>query len=176
MSRRVFIYCVLAITLIAGLVRMFLVEPFQIESTSMLPTLEKGQTVWVEKFVYGIRLPFSSYQLARISLPKRSEVVAFSLPEFGQQTFIKRIIALSSDRFEIRKQKILVNGVAALRQTTAQSIETTEHIDDYGPIEIPLDHFFAMADDPKNTNDSRRWGPIPYTCLRGRVRLTFLRD
>jgi signal peptidase I len=185
-------------TVIALSVRLLFLENYHIISNSMLPNLLSGDIVFVNKMAFNFRLPFSSYELVKFKRPIRSEVIAFSLPDRGIDTFVKRVVAIEGDRVEIKNGKLFINNapvsyapVSETRQRDLAALSSpeggewllehppqgnpyliqfektpTEH---YGPVDVPKNHFFAMGDNRNDSIDSRVWGPVPYSCLKGKV-------
>lgn len=99
---------VLAIVLV---LRSFLVEPFQIPSGSMKPTLEVGDFILVNKFAYGIRLPVLDTKVIEVGDPQRGDVMVFRYPSDPNVNYIKRVIGLPGDRIAYSNDKRLtVNG------------------------------------------------------------------
>lgn len=180
-------------TVVALGVRLWIVEGFRLSSSSMYPTLLEGDLFLISKFAYSARLPFSSYELLTWRRPRRGEVVAFSLPDRGLDTFIKRVVALEGESVAIRDGKISVNGItleyrdpdtSAAPAPSPEGQEVweegaegdrysawlpTKGMADFGPVDVPPGHFFALGDNRADSVDSRRWGPVPYSLLRGRV-------
>lgn len=102
---------------VALLIRTVLIEPYRIPSGSMLPTLEIGDQVFVNKFIYGVRIPFMNkvpFQIVRP--PHRGDVIVFNNPVDESLDFIKRVIGVPGDRVEIRDEVVYVNGVEQPRQ------------------------------------------------------------
>ena len=93
------------------LLRSFLVEPFKIPSGSMIPTLQVGDFILVNKFTYGIRLPIISQKIVQINNPERGDVMVFHYPENPSIDYIKRIVGLPGDVIIYRNKQVLVNGV-----------------------------------------------------------------
>jgi len=128
--------------LIALSIRAFVIEPFRIPSGSMLPTLLIGDHLFVNKFLYGARIPFTDWRLPAIREPERGDVVVFSVarvpapngriypaderPDLPRDDFVKRIVALPGDRVEIKRGRLLVNG------EPVESLETQESFVDEG--------------------------------------------
>lgn len=96
---------------IVVLVRSFVVEPFKIPSTSMLPTLEIGDYIFVSKFRYGLTIPFAKIELANWSAPNRGEVIVFLFPRDESLHYVKRVIGLPGDRVELKASKLTINGI-----------------------------------------------------------------
>lgn len=149
----------------------------------MAPTLLVGDLVFVEKFAFGIRLPFSTYELLSFRRPTRGQVIAFTLPDRGLDVLVKRAVAIEGDTVEFRNGKLILNGVEAtyrkegktyVERLPAAGVEypieslTPEEFR-FGPVAIPAGHFFALGDNREHSADSRDWGPVPYRCLRGRL-------
>ena len=93
------------------LLRSFLVEPFKIPSGSMIPTLQVGDFILVNKFTYGIRLPIISQKIVQINNPERGDVMVFHYPENPSVDYIKRVVGLPGDVIIYRNKQLLVNGV-----------------------------------------------------------------
>lgn len=100
----------LPVLLLVFLLRGFVAEPFRIPSGSMLPTLEIGDFILVNKFTYGIRLPIIHTKLVSINQPERGDVVVFRFPPNPSQNYIKRLIGLPGDLITYRNQTLYVNG------------------------------------------------------------------
>jgi len=98
------------VLLVVFLLRSFLAEPFKIPSSSMRPTLEVGDFILVNKFVYGIRLPVIEQKIIPLADPKRGDVVVFRYPLNPSQDFIKRVIGVGGDVVEYRDKALTVNG------------------------------------------------------------------
>ena len=186
---------VLAIVLI---LRSFIVEPFQIPSESMVPTLEVGDFILVNKFTYGLRLPVIRTKVVPINDPKRGDVMVF-FPPHESRYFIKRVIGLPGDVIENRGNKLFVNGVAATQEYVGEdgkfrpndscgyvdhlyteTIDGVEHAmrkceaSQYigqgdGHWEVPEGHYFMMGDNRNNSSDSRVWGPVPEERIVGKA-------
>ncbi|WP_313328002.1 signal peptidase I [Stutzerimonas balearica] len=169
---------VLAIVLV---LRSFLVEPFQIPSGSMKPTLEVGDFILVNKFAYGIRLPVIDTKIIEVGDPKRGDVMVFRYPSDPNINYIKRVVGLpgdvirySSDRRLYVNDKLIAEtligeepgslGSAVLYR---EQLGDVEHIirKEMGRYRIepsrqwtvPQGHYFMMGDNRDNSNDSRYW-------------------
>jgi signal peptidase I len=103
--------------LIALLIRSVLVEPFKIPSGSMIPTLEVGDQVFVNKFIYGVRIPWVNYvPFVIVRPPMRGDVIVFNNPMNESLDYIKRVVGVPGDTVEIRNEVVYINGVAQARR------------------------------------------------------------
>jgi signal peptidase I len=109
------------VILIVFFLRSFLVEPFKIPSSSMVPTLLVGDFIVVNKFTYGIRLPVVNKKIVELGQPKRGDVMVFRYPEDPSLDYIKRVVGLPGDRVEYRSKRLSINGKPV----------PTKQIDDY---------------------------------------------
>ena len=98
------------VLLIVFLLRSFVAEPFKIPSSSMRPTLEVGDFILVNKFIYGLRLPIIDKKIVPIGDPKRGDVIVFRYPVNPSQDFIKRVVGLPGDEVVYRDKQLTVNG------------------------------------------------------------------
>ena len=109
------------VILIVFFLRSFLVEPFKIPSSSMVPTLLVGDFILVNKYTYGIRLPVANRKLVELGSPERGDVMVFRFPEDPSLDYIKRVVAVPGDRLEYRNKRLSINGTPV----------PTRQIDDY---------------------------------------------
>jgi signal peptidase I len=110
------------------LLRSFLVEPFKIPSGSMIPTLQVGDFILVNKFTYGIRLPIVSRKLVEMNSPERGDVMVFHYPENPSVDYIKRVVGLPGDKVSYRNKQVFVNGV----------LQEQRHLGEYNYVESGL--------------------------------------
>jgi signal peptidase I len=118
---------------IAVVIRVFIIEPYRIPSGSMLPTLEIGDQVFINKFLYGVRLPFTNwvpFQIVRP--PARGDVIVFNNPVKPEQDFIKRVIGIPGDTVELVNGVVHLNGVAQQR-TLVQEDQLVHNKSENGP-------------------------------------------
>jgi len=95
---------------IIGLGKTFVVEPMQIPSSSMRPGLVVGDFIVINKFAYGIRIPFINEVVIPTGKPQRGDVVVFRFPVDPRLNYIKRLIGLPGDTVEYRNKRLTVNG------------------------------------------------------------------
>lgn len=107
--------------LVALSLRAFMVEPFRIPSGSMIPTLQIGDQIFVDKLRFGIRIPYTSIRLLNFGMPKRGDVIVFIYPDDPRQDFIKRVVGLPGDTIEVRQSIVYVNG-EALERTGGETV------------------------------------------------------
>ncbi len=109
------------VILIVFMLRSFLVEPFKIPSGSMIPTLQVGDFILVNKYTYGIRLPVINRKIIDINSPQRGDVMVFRYPEDPSLDYIKRVIGVPGDVIAYQNKKLTINGEPV----------STRRIDDY---------------------------------------------
>jgi signal peptidase I len=111
------------VLLLAAIIRVFIIEPYRIPSGSMLPTLEIGDQVFINKFLYGVRLPFTNwvpFQIVRP--PARGDVIVFNNPADPEKDFIKRVIGVPGDKVVIKGEVIYINGVPQQRRKLGDDV------------------------------------------------------
>ena len=97
--------------LIAVIVRSVFIEPFKIPSGSMIPTLEIGDQIFVNKFIYGVRIPFTNYvPFSIVRPPKRGDIIVFNNPYSPDLDYIKRVVGIGGDTIEFKGREVIVNG------------------------------------------------------------------
>ena len=90
--------------------RSFLFEPFKIPSSSMLPTLQIGDLILVNKFTYGIRLPIVNKKIIEINNPARGDVMVFKFPKDPSLDYIKRVVGVPGDKVVYKDKRLTING------------------------------------------------------------------
>lgn len=98
------------VILFVFVLRSFIVEPFKIPSGSMIPTLQIGDFILVNKFTYGIRLPVINKKVIDINTPERGDVMVFRYPEDTSVDYIKRVIGVPGDKIAYQNKRLTVNG------------------------------------------------------------------
>ena len=106
------------VILVVFLLRSFLFEPFRIPSGSMVPTLEIGDLILVNKYEYGIRLPVVNKKVLELGQPQRGDVMVFRYPLNAAQDYIKRVVGLPGDRIEYVNKQLTINGQPVPLQKT----------------------------------------------------------
>jgi signal peptidase I len=98
------------VILVVFFIRSFLIEPFKIPSGSMIPTLQVGDFILVNKFIYGVRLPVINQKIVPLSNPQRGDVMVFRYPEDPSLDYIKRVVGVPGDSVEYRNKRLWING------------------------------------------------------------------
>jgi len=160
--------------------RSFLFEPYQIPSESMVPTLEVGDFILVNKYAYGIRLPVLGTKVFDVGQPQRGDVMVF-IPPHEPRYFIKRVVGVPGDRVRYQDKVLYINGERVpqtyVDQFTIDGGPTVQIFDEdlashthriyrypaarlEQPQEwtVPEGHYFMMGDNRDRSDDSRRWG------------------
>jgi signal peptidase I len=156
-----------AVALIAAtLIKAFLFQAFEIPSGSMEPTLLVGDHILVNKFIYGIRIPFTNKRWLQFRKPRRGDIVVFVYPVDRSKDFIKRVIGVSGDILEIRNKTVFINGREVEDPHAhfySNAIYPGDEVprDNMGPIKVPDGALFVMGDNRDNSYDSRFWGFVP---------------
>jgi len=164
--------------LLALVVRTFVVQAFKIPSGSMLPTLQIGDHILVNKFVYGARLeiPLTQISLGRLPglrKPRPGDVIVFIWPKDRSKDFIKRVIAVEGQTIEIRNRQVLIDGKPWDDPHATRVEAHTPGSDNFGPFTVPPDHVFAMGDNRDQSFDSRFWGPVPIADIKGQALIIY---
>jgi signal peptidase I len=175
--------------------RSFLVEPFRIPSSSMMPTLLIGDFILVNKFSYGIRLPVVNTKIIEVSEPQRGDVMVFRYPENPSLDYIKRVVGLPGDRVGYYDKQLFINGEPVelqsigLYEGVGQGVNMSnaslmrellpmqehdilvmqERPSIEGEVVVPQGHYFMMGDNRDNSNDSRYWGTVPEENVVGKA-------
>ena len=165
------------VLLLVLVVRSFLFEPFRIPSSSMVPTLLVGDFIFVNKFIYGLRLPVLHNKFVDIGQPERGDVMVFRLPSDPSVNYIKRLVGLPGDTIDYKSKRLFINGqLVALqrkgevaRKDGPRAVLASEVLGDVthdlwlepfslgreGHYKVPEGHYFMMGDNRDNSQDSR---------------------
>jgi len=181
--------------LLALFIRTFIVQAFKIPSGSMKPTLLIGDHLLVNKFIYGIKIPYLDRIIIPVKNPKRGDIVVFKWPKDESKDFIKRVIGVEGDVVEIKSDQLYINGekitsehVGEFDDDNVGTIEELEEslgdvkhyvldqykkYEDFGPIKVPKDSIFVMGDNRDNSEDSRYWGFVTLNKIKGKALIIY---
>ena len=170
---REFIEAILTALLIAAFIISFVVQAFKIPSGSMIPTLLVGDHLFVNKFIYGVKLPYFRTTLIPVTDPKREDVIVFVYPEDRSKDFIKRVIGVAGDKIEMKNKKLFLNDkpyADPYGYYTDQAIYPAEAQprDNFGPVVVPEKSLFVMGDNRDHSLDSRFWGFVDLKDVQGK--------
>lgn len=171
---------------------VFVMEAFKIPSGSMEGTLRVGDFLLVNKLVYGAELPVTGKRLPAIRHPQRGDVVVFKYPPDPSKNFVKRLVGLPGDTLAMRSGLLVRNGVSVEERYVSHAAPDTDpggeefrwqrdHLvpsahalrsylpsrDNWGPIVVPERHYFMLGDNRDNSYDSRYWGFVADSLIRG---------
>lgn len=176
------------VILIVFVLRSFVAEPFRIPSGSMLPTLNIGDFILVNKFSYGVRLPVINEKVISVSDPQRGDIMVFRFPHDPKMHFVKRVVGLPGDKIEYKSEKLYINGKLMTQEADGQydfksGANRKQSLNKYSEMlenmthdilidprrsssqtlkfDVPADQYFVMGDNRNYSNDSRYWGFVP---------------
>jgi signal peptidase I len=188
--------------LVVFVLRSFIVEPFQIPSASMEPTLIKGDFILVNKFHYGIRLPVFRNKIIDFNDPQRGDVMVF-FPPHDKRYFIKRVVGLPGDEVSIKGTYLYVNGkkqdiepskvalMDPMKIAMVENLDGRKHLTQWlevydprfgvkttagkeGTWKVPNGHYFMMGDNRAQSSDSRYWQTVPEKNIVGHAMLKWI--
>jgi signal peptidase I len=183
-----------AVLVVKLFINPFILEAYEVPTGSMETTILPGDRLIVEKFTYGLHIPFTRISILPMTSPKPGNVVVFKSPYDGL-TLVKRCVATGGDTIEIRNKRFFVNGREAQdkqvihrdyflippmnptfssrdfqREWESKSLVFTQAVrDNFGPVVVPRGCYFMMGDNRDESFDSRFWGPVPGHLIRGRA-------
>lgn len=148
---------------LALIIRTCVIQSFKIPSGSMEDTLVIGDCLLVNKFLYGIKVPFVDLRLPSLRNPQQGDVIVFKYPEDRSKAFIKRVIGVPGDVILVRDKQVYVNGTS---YRNPHEVHKDPHVlpraltprDNFGPIQVPPNAYFVMGDNRDSSFDSRFWG------------------
>jgi signal peptidase I len=187
----------LILALVIFSIRSSLADWNDVPTGSMKPTILEGDRVYVNRVAYDLKVPFTTWHLAKWSNPARGDIVVFYSPHDGTR-LVKRVIGLPGDTVELRSDILFLNGKAMeygpideglLRDVAPADRRTqvyaTEQLPgqphavaaiprmparrDFGPVLVPEGQYFMMGDNRDNSDDSRYWGFVPDDHIRGKA-------
>ena len=177
-SLRENIEAILVAIVLALFIRTFIIQAFKIPSGSMKQTLQIGDHILVNKFIYGIKMPFLMTTIVPIKNPERGDIVVFKFPEDPDKDFIKRVIGIAGDVVEGRDKHVYINHK---RLNHDYGIHTDSNIisggiqprDNFGPVVVPENSLFVMGDNRDHSYDSRFWGFVDLKAVRGKALIIY---
>ena len=174
---REYFEAIVTAVILALFVRTWVVQAFKIPTGSMENNLLIGDHLLVNKFVFGP----APTALERAVLPvrdiRRGDIVVFKYPDEPERDFIKRVIGLPGETLELRDKKIYING-QPLAEPYVHYIDSTHSASEvtsfdvrerYGPVQVPPDQYFVMGDNRDNSQDSRYWGFLKRSYIKGKA-------
>jgi len=140
----------------------------------MKETLQIGDHILVNKFIYGVKIPFVGIKVIPVKDPKHGDIVVFRYPEDPDKDYIKRVIAVAGDVIESRKKQVFINNKP---ENLAYGIHKDPHTipaglqprDTFGPITVPPNSLFVMGDNRDYSYDSRYWGYVDLKDVKGKA-------
>ncbi|RUR13360.1 signal peptidase I [Legionella sp. km772] len=183
--------------LIVLLLRSFLVEPFRIPSGSLEPTLLVGDFVAVNKFAYGLRLPVIEKKIIPIADPKTGQIAVFRWPPEPSYDYIKRVIGMPGDKVSYHNKVLTINGKEVKQTFVEYTMDESsgkpvaKYKEDLNgvvhdifvrpdlpavdfDVVVPEGNYFMMGDNRDDSADSRFWGFVPNSYLRGKAFLVWM--
>ncbi|MDA8163766.1 MAG: signal peptidase I [Desulfobacteraceae bacterium] len=171
---REYVEAILIAIILALFIRTFVVQAFKIPSGSMIPTLLVGDHILVNKFIYGVKNPFTGTTWIGVSEPHRKDVIVFKYPLNPSQDFIKRVIGVEGDRIQVIDKQVYVNG-KPFKVPHAIFLDERDipgrfsPRDNFGPVVVPPHSLFVMGDNRDNSQDSRYWGFVDLKEVKGKA-------
>ena len=159
---------------LTAVLRTFVLQAFRIPSESMVKTLLVGDFLFVNKFEFGPKIPFTHIRLPGLRKPQRRDIIVFQFPQDPSKDFIKRCIAVGGETLEVKDKQVYINGKPLVEPYAIHSDSTIrpagfDYRDNFGPITVPPGQLFMMGDNRDNSNDSRYWGTLDMDLVKGRA-------
>ena len=181
------------------IIKTFFFEAFQIASGSMTRTLLTGDFLFVNKVVYGAQIPGTKARLPGLRNPRRGDVIVFAFPRDPRQDYVKRVIGTPRDTVQMRDGRVSVNG-RRLEEPYVQRIDPGNDVvnvdfewqrpyylapsaearrayrpsrDTWGPLVVPAGKYFVLGDNRDDSSDSRYWGFVDASAVKGRTLLVY---
>lgn len=154
---------------IACITIVFVVQAFTIPSGSMLQTLQIGDYLLVNKFLYGLKNPFTDNYLIEGKSPQAGDIIVFRYPKDPSLDYIKRIIGVPGDTLEMRDRKVYRNG-QPLDEPYVQTTQPPNSArDNFPPLTVPPGKYFVLGDNRDDSADSRVWGFVDRSAIHGKA-------
>jgi signal peptidase I len=163
---------------LALFIRTFVIQAFKIPSGSMKETLLIGDHILVNKFIYGVKVPFLQTTIVPIKNPKHGDIVVFKFPEDPDKDFIKRVIGVAGDVVEVRDKQVYVNNKIlnhdfGIHTDSYIFPESVQPRDNFGPVVVPPHSLFVMGDNRDQSYDSRFWGFVDLKAVKGKALMIY---
>lgn len=168
--------------ILAFFIMTFIIQAFKIPSSSMYKTLQIKDHLFVVKFIYGTKIPFTDKHIWPIREPQRRDIIVFKYPLEPKKDFIKRCIGLPGETIEIKDKVVYINGgkqdepytiytdpYSVYPKDAPYLTEQQRNRDNFGPLKIPEKHYFMMGDNRDRSLDSRFWGPLNRKYIKGKA-------
>lgn len=160
-------------------VMTFVVQAFQIPTGSMEPTLLVGDFLLVNKFIYANTVCGLERKILPRKKIERKDIVVFKWPGDLKMDFVKRVIALEGEKIEVKNKQVYINDkpISELYKVHIESqLSSRDNYyyyddtikDNFGPVVVPPGHYFVMGDNRDNSQDSRYWGFLPLSNIKGK--------
>ena len=179
------IEAIIIAVIIALFIRTFIIQAFKIPSGSMPETLQIGDQILVNKFIYGIRIPFTDgKKLLAINKPEKGDIIVFEYPQDPSKDFIKRVVATGGDTIEMVRKKLYVNGKPVEYEPYARYADSRAYPPDY-PAQaiagrdnlskrtVPENKLFVLGDNRDSSSDSRFWGYVDIKAVEGKALIIY---
>jgi len=171
---------ILIAVILALFIRTFVVQAFKIPTGSMERNLLIGDHLLVNKFVFGPAPTAAERLLLPDADVGRGDVIVFKYPEDPERDFIKRVIGLPGEIVEVRSKQVFIDGAPLdepyvhferppLSPSQRHEVTSFDVREDYGPVTVPADRYFVMGDNRDNSQDSRYWGFLPRSYIKGKA-------
>ena len=164
--------------------RIFVFQAFKIPTGSMEDNLKIGDHIIVNKFIYGPDGKGPLENLFPLRDVRRGDIIVFRYPLQPDTDFVKRVIGMPGDTVEVRNKQVSVNGLPLAEPYVIHEDpqvyplqpalpEPYRSRDQFGPFTIPEGQYFAMGDNRDRSSDSRYWGTVPRTMIKGRAFMVY---
>ncbi len=168
---REYIEAILIALFFALIIRTFVVAAYKIPSGSMLETLQIGDHLLVNKFIYGVKNPFSGEYIIDGRDPQHGDIVVFPYPENPSVDYVKRVVGIPGDVIEIRDKQLYRNGEAVQEDYIQHSQPNIimNRRDNMAPVTVPEGKYFMMGDNRDDSQDSRFFGVVDGDTFHGKA-------
>jgi signal peptidase I len=168
---------ILVALLIALLIRAFVVQAFKIPSGSMEPTLLVGDYLLVNKFIYGLRIPYTNIKVFQYKKPQRGDIIVFIYPKDPTKDFIKRVIGTEGEKVQLLRNQIYINDRLIDDPwghfQISQQLGSFPMMGNFGPVVVPHHALFVLGDNRDNSQDSRFWGYVDLNAVLGKALIIY---